>query len=251
MKEYIATVTENVQVAENIRSLTLDIGEKAEFRCGQFLNISVGDSSHLLRRPIAICKADGSEVTICFQIKGEGTKKLACAKKGDKLSLLFPLGNGFSVGEEAKKIAVIGGGVGIFPMISAINEFAGKKEIYSYIGFRNKNALCMIKELERSDFLTVVTDDGSFGEKKNAVQAFCSDLKNYRPDVILSCGPAPMLKALKEEIKDMNIPCYVSLEERMGCGIGACLVCSCALTGGGRARVCKDGPVFEIKEVSF
>lgn len=251
MNEYIATVVESKRIAENIHLLSFDTDDEIKVRCGQFLNISVGDGAHLLRRPIAVCKTSGSVVTICFQIKGDGTRKLSESKSGDKLSVLLPLGNGFYVPEEEKKVALIGGGVGIFPMISVINEYVGKREIYAYMGFRNKNAVCMIEDMEKSDYLTVVTDDGSYGEKKNAVQAFVEDLENYTPDVVLSCGPAPMLKALKQALEGRNIPCYVSLEERMGCGIGACLVCVCNRSDGKRARVCKDGPVFEIGEVEL
>ena len=107
-----------------------------------------------------------------------------------------------------------------------------------------------MEDLKRADRLLAVTDDGSFGEKMNAVQAFVRDLgAGYRPDVVLSCGPLPMLRALKETLAGKNIPCFVSLEERMGCGIGACLVCVCNLTNGEHARVCKDGPVFDIRNV--
>ena len=144
----------------------------------------------------------------------------------------------------------MGGGVGIFPMISVIGEYAAEKEISAYIGFRNKGAVCGLEELKRAKKLTAVTDDGSFGEKMNAVQAFAADLQaGERPDVVLSCGPLPMLRALKTALEGRDIPCYVSLEERMGCGIGACLVCVCEKTNGEHARVCKDGPVFEIGEV--
>ncbi len=251
MKEYTVRVIELKKLTPSVCSLTFDIGEEAKVRCGQFLNISVGDNIHLLRRPIAVCKTEGSLVTICFQIKGDGTKKLASVKEGNKLSVLMALGNGFYIEENEKKVAVIGGGVGVFPMISVIREYYKDKEISSYIGFRNKESVCMEEELKKSKNLTVVTDDGSYGLHKNAVQAFKDDLKNNRPDVIVSCGPTPMLKALKEAVKGENIPCYVSLEERMGCGIGACLVCVCDKSNGKRARVCKDGPVFEINEVEL
>ena len=166
------------------------------------------------------------------------------------MNVLMPLGNGFFVAENEKKVALVGGGVGIFPMISVLREYAGEKELSAYIGFRNRGAVCGMEDLKRADRLLAVTDDGSFGEKMNAVQAFVRDLSaGYRPDVVLSCGPLPMLRALKEALDGKNIPCFVSLEERMGCGIGACLVCVCNLTNGEHARVCKDGPVFDIRNV--
>ena len=249
MREYQATILENKPAAENIYSLTLALPEAVKIRAGQFADLSVG-GAHLLKRPLAVCKADGEKVTVCYQIRGEGTKLLSERKAGETLDALLPLGNGFYLKENEKKIALVGGGVGIFPMISVIGEYAAEKEISAYIGFRNKGAVCGLEELKRVKKLTAVTDDGSFGEKMNAVQAFAADLEaGERPDVVLSCGPLPMLRALKTVLEGRDIPCYVSLEERMGCGIGACLVCVCEKTNGEHARVCKDGPVFGIGEV--
>ncbi|MBS1305501.1 MAG: dihydroorotate dehydrogenase electron transfer subunit [Christensenellaceae bacterium] len=249
MREYQATILENKPAAENIYSLTLALPEAVKIRAGQFADLSVG-GAHLLKRPLAVCKADGEKVTVCYQIRGEGTKLLSERKAGETLDALLPLGNGFYLKENEKKIALVGGGVGIFPMISVIGEYAAEKEISAYIGFRNKGAVCGLEELKRAKKLTAVTDDGSFGEKMNAVQAFAADLEaGERPDVVLSCGPLPMLRALKTVLEGRDIPCYVSLEERMGCGIGACLVCVCEKTNGEHARVCKDGPVFGIGEV--
>lgn len=252
MQEVLAVIKKNERIAENIQELAFETPEEISVRAGQFLNISVGDGSHLLRRPIAICKAEGKIITICFQLKGEGTRNLALLPVGTKVNVLLPLGNGFYAEENEKKIALVGGGVGIFPMISCIREFtANGKEVYSYIGFRNKNAVCMEEELKKSTSLTVVTDDGSYGEKMNSVQALLKGLEETTPDVIFACGPTPMLRALKTAVEGKNIPCYVSLEERMGCGIGACLVCVCNKTNGKRARVCKDGPVFNADEVEL
>lgn len=249
MREYQATILENKPAAENIYSLTLALPEAVKIRAGQFADLSVG-GAHLLKRPLAVCKADGEKVTVCYQIRGEGTKLLSERKAGETLDALLPLGNGFYLKENEKKIALVGGGVGIFPMISVIGEYAAEKEISAYIGFRNKGAVCGLEELKRAKKLTAVTDDGSFGEKMNAVQAFAADLQaGERPDVVLSCGPLPMLRVLKTALEGRDIPCYVSLEERMGCGIGACLVCVCEKTNGEHARVCKDGPVFGIGEV--
>ena len=249
MKDYIATVVKNEKIAENIHAVTFDVGEEPTVRCGQFGDILIG-GTHLLRRPIAVCKVEKNLVTYCYQLKGEGTRALASMEAGTKVNVLMPLGNGFFVEEEEKKIALVGGGVGIFPLISVLREYTGKKEISAYMGFRNKNAVCGLDEFEKADKFVAVTDDGSFGEKMNSVQAFKEDLKKgYRPDVVLSCGPTPMLRALKAVAEEEGLACYVSLEERMGCGIGACLVCVCAMTNGKNARVCKDGPVFNAKDV--
>lgn len=249
MKDYIATIVKNERIAQNIYAVTFDLGEKPQVRAGQFGDILVG-GTHLLRRPIAVCKVDGTQVTYCYQIKGEGTKTLKTMGAGTRLNVLMPLGNGFFVEENEKKVALVGGGVGVFPLVSVVREYGASKEISAYIGYRNKDAVCGVEEFEKAKKFVGVTDDGSYGEKMNAVQAFAADLKKgNRPDVVLACGPTPMLRALKALVDEENLPCYVSLEERMGCGIGACLVCVCDLTNGKKARVCKDGPVFNANEV--
>ena len=249
MKDYIATIVNNEQIADNVYAVTFDLGETAKVRCGQFGNISVG-GTHLLRRPIAICKTEENLVTFCYQIKGEGTQLLKTMGAGTRLNVLMPLGNGFFVEENEQKVALVGGGVGVFPLISVLREYGATKEISAYIGYRNKGAVCGVEEFEKAHKFVGVTDDGSFGEKMNAVQAFAADLaKGNRPDVVLACGPTPMLRALIALVEKENLPCYVSLEERMGCGIGACLVCVCDQTDGKRARVCKDGPVFNATDV--
>lgn len=253
MKDLISTVKSNVLIAENTFMLTLVLEDGVgKIKGGQFVNISTGDNSHLLRRPLGVMKVEGNEISVCYQVKGEGTIKLSSAKAGDKLKILLPLGNGFDL-EGKQNIAVIGGGVGIFPLIATIREYCGSKNFYSYIGFRNKAAVCLLDELEKSKSLTVVTDDGSFGEKGNAVQAYLKDADKLNADVIIACGPPVMLKVLKQKLAENNIktPCFVSLEERMGCGIGACLVCVCKMNDGQNARVCKDGPVFNIDEVQL
>ena len=224
MKDLISTVKSNIIIAENIYMLTLTLPEDAgKIKGGQFVNLATGDGMHLLRRPLGVMKVEDNDVTVCYQLKGEGTVKLSQAKAGGKLKILLPLGNGFNL-EGAKSVSVIGGGVGIF-----------------------------LDELNKSQKLTVATDDGSYGLKGNAVDAFFGDDGRPETDVIIACGPPAMLKALKKRLAERGIktPCYVSLEERMGCGIGACLVCVCKTTDGGNARVCKDGPVFNIKEVEL
>ena len=249
MKDYQAVIVKNEKIAENIHEVTFELNEIPKVRCGQFGNIAVG-GTHLLRRPIAICKTEGNLVTFCYQLKGEGTRKLKDMGAGTRLNVLLPLGNGFYVEETEKKVALVGGGVGVFPLISVLREYGTKKEISAYIGYRNQGAVCGVEEFKKASKFIGVTDDGSYGEKMNAVQAFAADLeKGNRPDVVLACGPTPMLRALKTLVEKENLSCYVSLEERMGCGIGACLVCVCDITNGAKARVCKDGPVFDVKDV--
>ncbi len=261
MREQKVKILENGPIAAGIYKMRFALPEKTDgLFCGKFVNISVGDGAHLLRRPIAICEHceenDLQTVTICYQLKGAGTQAMSRAKVGDELACVLPLGNGFWLEEGQRRVALIGGGVGIFPMVSVLKEYAGTgKDFNSYIGFRNRDAVCMADVFSSlSARAEIVTDDGSFGKKNNAVAAFLAEYESVKPDVILACGPTPMLRALKAGLKERGIAvlCYVSLEERMGCGIGACLVCVCKKSGKEEnARVCKDGPVFEINEVEI
>ena len=253
MKELLATVKENKRIAEGIWAITLTLPESVgEIKGGQFANLSVGDSAYPLKRPLGICSAEGNDVTLCYQLKGEGTHLISQKEAGEKLSVLLPLGNGFDLGN-AKNVAVIGGGVGIFPLAAVVRQHAGAVNFRSYIGFRGKQYACLEDVFSNGGSLTVATDDGSMGMKGNAVGAFLSDYKEGAADLIISCGPPVMLRALKEALKERGIKtkCLVSLEERMGCGIGACLVCVCKKSDGHNARVCKDGPVFDINEVEL
>lgn len=249
MREVTAVVLENTEIAEDIFSLTFSCGEEVAIRAGQFCMIGV--TGFPLRRPIAVCKQEGGRITVCYRLKGEGTRALSKVKAGEEVSALVGLGNGFYAAEEERRIAVVGGGVGIFPLISAIRAYEKDREIYAYMGFRNSGALCMQEEMARATHLTVASDDGSVGFHGTSVQAFLNDFDKVRPQVVFACGPTPMLRALKQAMQGKGVPVYVSLEERMGCGIGACLVCVCNKTDGKHARVCKDGPVFEMGEVEL
>ncbi len=252
MKELLSCVKKNNRIAKDIYEIVLTLPEYVETKPGQFANLSVGEGRYLLKRPLGIMKAEGRDITLCYQLKGEGTKILSCKKQGDELPMLLPLGNGFDITEDDKNIVLIGGGVGIFPLISVLRGYKGKN-FYSYIGYRDKEHLCCVDDLELSRYLTIVTDDGSVGQQGNAVDAYLADAKELDADLIISCGPLPMFKALKAGLEKYGIStkCLVSLEERMGCGIGACLVCAVKMTDGRVLRVCKDGPVFDIKDVEL
>ncbi len=253
MKDLTATVIRNIRVADGIYEMTLSLPEDiGAIHGGQFLSISTGEADQLLRRPFGVLKSTGTEVCIGYQVKGAGTQALSRTKPGQDLKVLLPLGNWFNL-DGYSRIAVIGGGVGIFPLIATITENHKEKDFYSYIGFRNSGAVCYTRELSKSKKLVISTDDGSFGLHANAVQTFMADYKDLDIDCIISCGPLPMLKALKSSLAEAgcSIPCYVSMEERMGCGIGACLACVCKGADGNNLRVCKDGPVFNMKDLAL
>ncbi len=258
MKELTVKVCLNKEIAPGIFEMDLEMPEEIDFRCGQFVNLSVGDGAHLLRRPFAILAYNKElrTVCVCYQVKGEGTRLLAAKKEGDALTCVLPLGNGFTIREDQKRVALIGGGVGVFPLLSVLREYReSDKHFRAYMGFRSAEFVGTFTSYDaRSDAVFLATDDGSAGSKGTSVAEFFKDLENADPDVILACGPTPMLRALKSGLQERGIavPCYVSLEERMGCGIGACLVCVCKKSGADEnVRVCKDGPVFDIAEVEL
>lgn len=228
--------------------------------CGQFVNIKCSDSNDLsLRRPISICNVDRKQciVDLVFQVKGHGTMLLSQKKVGDSIDVMGPLGNSFTV-KKLSKIAVVGGGIGIFPLLYLLNSLEGfcNKRV-AILGFRNKDAMVLKDEFDKnSEELFITTDDGSYGYK-----GFNTDLLEQEIskglDMIYACGPLPMIKKVSAIAKKNGIPCEISMEERMGCGIGACLVCSCKTkdssspNGEKYSHVCKDGPIFNSQEVIF
>ena len=225
---------------------------------GQFLNIRVVDNIEpLLRRPISIYNTDAKkgEVEFIFQIKGKGTKLLSERKEGELLDIIGPLGNGTFEFEGYKNIAIIGGGIGIFPLheLSKRAEDAGVNSKI-YIGFRNKDLVILEDEFKNAcKELIFATDDGSYGKKGFAIDFLKEDLKKNKPDCLYACGPLPMLKAVKTLAEEEKIPCQISLEERMACGIGVCLGCAVkeAKKENNYKHICKNGPVFDATKVEI
>lgn len=216
---------------------------------GQFLNIKVSeDTDPLLRRPISIYDANSKngKIKILYFKKGKGTSILSTKKEGESLSITGPHGNGFRVNPDSKTLLLVGGGFGIAPLSFLAKENRNKK-IFTVIGARNKELLLGEKEFKQS--VTVCTDDGSCGLQGNAVDGIKAVLsKRIEIDQIIAVGPLPMMKSVAELAKEKGIDCQVSLEERMGCGIGACLGCACK-TKEGYKTVCATGPVFNSEEV--
>ena len=248
----LCTVTQAAQLAPGLFSLTLDAPRIAPLaRAGQFLHLSCGEGN-LLRRPISLCSVSTSDVRIVFQVKGEGTRWLSERKSGDAVDVLGPLGHGFDLAALGAKPVFLGGGIGVPPMLYAMRcaKAAGAQPA-AILGFRSKSAVILEDEFDCP--ATVCTDDGSYGVHgfvTNVLQTQLADATG-----VAACGPKPMLKAIAALAASANVPCQVSMEERMGCGIGACLVCACALksaTGDTKyGHVCKDGPVFNAEEVSW
>lgn len=257
-----AELMEKVKLKDDIYHFKVKASEVAKVaKPGNFIEIRVSDATDpFLRRPISIYNLEKDEgiVEFIFQVKGQGTEILSSKKVGDKIDILGPLGFGTFKYENYEKISVIGGGIGVFPLYElskcAKND---NKNVNIYLGFRNKDFVVLEEEFKKvSDKLVITTDDGTYGEAGFAINLLKQDIEKEKPDCIYACGPLPMLKAVRELAMEKNIPCQISLEERMGCGIGACLGCA-VKTAKSPAEapeywhVCKGGPVFEAKEVEI
>lgn len=222
----------------------------AEAKPGQFLHIDCGDGIQtFLRRPISICDAFDTSVRFLFRRTGSGTSVLAQKQPGDTLDILGPLGNPFTLLPQAQKPILIGGGIGIFPLYLLCKQLNGARVL---LGFQSKDKVLMEEEFQALAETTVATDDGSYGYNGYAVNLLEELLKQEEGDIVYSCGPTPMLKAVQRITQQYGVKCQLSLEQRMGCGIGACLTCTCETTSKGvhqHKRVCKNGPVFWSSEV--
>ncbi|MBU9746704.1 dihydroorotate dehydrogenase electron transfer subunit [Diplocloster agilis] len=247
-----ALVLSQGEIAKDIYDLWIKQPEIAgAARPGQFVMIYCEDNSRLLPRPISICEvnAEKGHLRLVYRIAGEGTAEFSKLVSADRVKVMGPLGNGFPL--STKKAILVGGGIGIPPMLELARRLKGEKQIV--LGYRDERFLD--KDLERFGRVWIATEDGSAGTKGTVIDA----IKEHKleAEVIYACGPTPMLKALQKYAIVHNIECYLSLEERMACGIGACLACVCKSVGRDEhtnvhnKRVCKDGPVFEAREVEL
>lgn len=256
-KKVRVPVVQMKQLEDAIYDITIKEEEMAAAaRAGQFLSLYLQDESRLLPRPISICGIDKEEGTIrmVFRIAGEGTRQLSDLRAGDTVEVLGPLGNGFFDTEDRVSM-VIGGGIGIPPMLCLAKKLhAEGKKVIAVLGYRDaKNFLA--QEFEKVAEVVIATEDGSVGVKGNVLDAIRE--KRLRADTIYSCGPTPMLRGVKAFAAEAGIPAQISLEEKMACGIGACLACVCkskekdAHSNVNNKRICKDGPVFFAQEVEL
>ena len=236
--------------------MTLEVGDmiRASFRApGQFVHIRCGEGL-LLRRPISVCSCMEDEpddlLSIVFEVRGEGTRWLAGRELGDRLDVLGLAGNGFDLKPEGRYL-LVGGGIGIPPMLGCAQYTGGRAT--AILGGRSRDKI-ILEDFFREDCAKVLcaTDDGSLGHHgfvDALVRRELSEDRGY--DGVLACGPKPMLRNVAKVAEEFGIPCQVSMEERMGCGVGACLVCACDMADGSRKHVCKDGPVFDSREVDW
>ncbi len=258
--EIYGEVAEQINISEGIYSMWIRTGVAKEAKPGQFISIYTGDPSRLLPRPISICEIREDALRIVYRLAGEGTKILSGKNKGDTVRFLGMLGNGYvkAAGpalEQAEDIVLLGGGIGIPPMLGLARYLKEQnKTVTTVMGYRDSH-LFLQEELQECSNLIIATEDGSVGVKGNVMDAIREE--KIKTGIIFSCGPMPMLRAIKHYALEQNIPAYLSLEERMACGVGACLGCVAKTTHEDHhshvnlARVCTEGPVFEAREVEI
>lgn len=225
---------------------------------GQFVHVKCGGLT--LRRPISIASAKDGNIKICYDVRGEGTAWLSRLKSGDKIDIVGPIGKGFDISDTSKKVLLVGGGIGIYPLYSVAEEY--KENAFVVLGFRTEGLITFEKEFtDCGSKLHISTDDGSYGRKGFAIETVKEILDNNKIaendknkiDIIMTCGPKIMMKGVVLEAQKRGIRCQFSMEERMACGIGACLACVCKIKDAENEtftnkRVCIDGPVFDIFE---
>ena len=250
-RRFAASVIEHQQMNDDVYRMVLSAPEIAKvIKPGQFLQLKTGRlMDQLLRRPISIADADANKGTLqlIYRVLGEGTKYLAELSKGAEIDILGPLGNGFTL--QGKRPLAVGGGMGIAPLLYLVKNFCPTPVEVLLAGREAKELFWTDLFAASCHAVHVTTDDGSMGRKGNALALLPELLATGQYDIVYTCGPDPMMKAVAAEAARHNLPCQVSLERYMACGIGACLSCSCGAKDGTRKKVCKDGPVFWAEEV--
>ncbi|MBR2811052.1 MAG: dihydroorotate dehydrogenase electron transfer subunit [Solobacterium sp.] len=242
MIDETALILENTKLKKDIYRLRLQTAIAKSAEIGQFVQVDV--PGFFLRRPISICDMDENTITLVFRVSGQGTAAMAALEKGQGVKVLGPLGNGFPL-LETENVLLVGGGIGVPPLLAAAKAYAemGSRPT-AVLGFNTSDDIILKDELEPyCEKVVLATMDGSMGYKGTVMDAIEAEKLT---GTVLACGPMPMLKAVSTLAKG-----YVSLEARMACGFGACMGCVVKDTDGESMRVCKDGPVFDMKKVSL
>ncbi len=256
-KKLTATVFRQEQIAAGIYDMWIETDLAKDAKPGQFISIYPKNQATLLPRPISICEVneEKSALRIVYRVAGQGTREFSNYHTGESIEILGTLGNGFPLEKaDGKRVFLMGGGIGIPPMLQLSKELSarGKAEnISAILGYRNE--LFLYEDFKAYADVYAATEDGSSGSKGTVMDAIReNDLKG---DIIFACGPMPMLRAIKQFAEANQMEAYISLEERMACGVGACLGCVCTTkevdhhSHVKNARICTDGPVYDAKEV--
>jgi dihydroorotate dehydrogenase electron transfer subunit len=251
-----AAVLSQKQLASGVYDLWLRVSdETAEAaRPGQFVSLYCADASRLLPRPISICEinTDLGALRLVYRVAGAGTDEFSGYRTGDEIRILGPLGNGYDTDSE-KNALLIGGGIGIPPMLELAKQLHVEEKT-AVLGYANAETF-LADEMKKYAKVVIATDDGSVGTHGTVLDAIRE--QGVKADIIYACGPTPMLRAVKAYAKEAGIECLLSLEERMACGVGACLGCVCETTEIDshshvhNRRICKDGPVFRAEDVQL
>lgn len=252
MHQNKGTILKNNKISDNIFEMIISCKEIAEAsQPGQFLHVKVSDGQEpILRRPISINRVDKAAGTIClvYHVVGKGTELLSQMEAAKLIDIMGPIGNGFPLFTD-KKCAVVGGGIGTAPLLELA---ANLTACDAFLGFRD-NTILVDQFTACCNQVNIATEDGSVGHKGYVTDLLSDKIKAY--DVVYTCGPKIMMAKVKKICQDAGVRCYVSVEERMGCGVGACLVCACKTNGKNGEwhykKACVDGPVFEAGEVEL
>ena len=256
-KRETVTVVSQEQLTDGIFSMWIQTEAAKTARPGQFISMYTNDGSKLLPRPISICEIDAetSKLRVVYRVTAEktGTEQFSKMKAGDTLPISGPLGNGFPLeAGKGKRAFLMGGGIGVPPILELAKQLDCEKQII--MGYRDADTF-LKEQFEENGTVYISTEDGSVGTKGNVMDAIREN--GLQADIIYACGPTPMLRAIKQYAEENSIECYISLEERMACGIGACLACVCQSkekdhhSNVNNKRICKDGPVFLSTEVEI
>ncbi len=255
MKQIKAEIIENKSLAKGFYKMLLKSAYLEKNSApGQFVEVRCSEGHEvLLRRPFGVHRISDGGIEVLYEVIGKGTEGLSARKKGASLDIIGPLGKGFEFSAGKKSALIVAGGVGVAPLLCLAEEMASKRiKPYVLIGAKTGSHILCEKEFKKSgSFVLVSTEDGSKGLKGLVTGCLTSLLStiNYKLSTIYACGSYPMLKAVARIAEDRGIPCQVSLEERMACGVGVCLGCPVKVKSGGYKMVCKDGPVFDAKDI--
>lgn len=251
-------VLSTAKLADDVYEMWLETDMAKEKCAGCFITVYPKNRATLLPRPISICERDVERgaLRIVYRVAGEGTKEFSTYREGDTAEILGILGNGYPLKEsEGKTALLLGGGIGIPPLLELAKELKNENcRVQIVLGYRNAQ-LFLKEDLEQYGEVYIATEDGSIGTNGNVLDAIRKN--KLKGDLIYSCGPMPMLRAVKKYAEEEQIPAWISLEERMACGVGACLGCVCktmrkdAHSHVHNARICTDGPVFLAEDVDI
>lgn len=243
MKQGLFSITQNEKIAQSVYKMRLSGDTSAIKKAGQFVNIKL--DGFFLRRPISVCDYTAEELLIIYKVVGKGTEKMSAMEKGEQLDILTGLGNGYDLNVKTEKPVLIGGGVGVPPLYKLSKELKNQgKRVSVILGFNSEKEIFFEEEFkEIADRVLICTADGSYG-----IKGFVTDaIKDIDFDYFFTCGPEPMFKALESTI-DKGISGQLGFEQRMGCGFGACMGCSCKTLTGNK-RICREGPVLFREEI--